>query len=115
MSSSRLRFLTLSGIPIEITDLKWPFHQSTSGSDWFILHGRVDLLESPEKLHAEVAVGMTQTMKEAIGSLEPQSAEGMVVNAIRKTFVTVADANDVVPSLGQFLIDDALKESAVFY
>jgi len=85
MSSSRLRFLTLSGIPIEITDLKWPFHQSTSGSDWFILHGRVDLLESPEKLHAEVAVGMTQTMKEALGSLEPAHAESMVVNAIRKT------------------------------
>jgi hypothetical protein len=50
-----------------------------------VLHGRADLLESPEKLHAEVAVGMTQTMKEAIGSLGPQSAEGMVVNAIRKT------------------------------
>src|SRR5258708_25560454 len=41
-------------VPIEITDLKWPFHQSTSGADWFVLHGRADLLESPEKLHAEV-------------------------------------------------------------
>jgi hypothetical protein len=85
MASTSLRFVTLSGVPIEITELKWPFHQSTSGADWFVLHGRADLLESPEKLHAEVAVGMTQTMKEAIGSLEPQSAEGMVVNAIRKT------------------------------
>jgi hypothetical protein len=85
MASTPLRFVTLSGVPVEITDLKWPFHQSTSGADWFVLHGRADLLESPEKLHAEVAVGMTQTMKEAIGSLEPQSAEGMVVNAIRKT------------------------------
>ena len=82
-----LRFVTLSGIPIEIAELKWPFHQSTSGSDWFVLHGRVDLLDrvNPEKLHAEVAVAMTQTMKEALGSLEPEHAESMVVNGIRKT------------------------------
>ena len=85
MSTSRLRFVTLSGVPIEIADLKWPFHQSTSGSDWFVLHGRADLLESPEKLHAEVSVAMTQTMKDALGSLEPEYAEGLVVNAIRKT------------------------------
>lgn len=82
-----LRFVTLSGIPIEIAELKWPFHQSTSGSDWFVLHGRVDLLDraNPEKLHAEVAIAMTQTMKEALGSLEPAHAESMVVNGIRKT------------------------------
>jgi len=85
MAGSPLRFVTLSGVPIEITDLKWPFHQSTSGADWFVLHGRADLLESPEKLHAEVAVGITQTIKETIGSLEPQNAESLVVNAIRKT------------------------------
>ena len=82
-----LQFVTLSGVPIEIVELKWPFHQSTSGSDWYVLHGRVDLLEraSTDKLHAEVAVAITQTMKEALGSLEPQNAEGMAVNAIRKT------------------------------
>ena len=80
-----MRFVTLTGVPIEITELKWPFHPSTSGSDWFILHGRVDLLQSAEDLHAEVAVGMTQTMKEALGSLEPGRVESIVVNAIRKT------------------------------
>lgn len=82
-----LRFVTLSCVPIEIAELKWPFHQSTSGSDWFVLHGRVDLLEgaNPEKLHAEVAIAMTQTMKEALGSLEPEHAESMVINAVRKT------------------------------
>lgn len=85
MTSSPLRFVTLSGVPIEITELTWPFHQSTSGADWFVLHGRADLLESPEKLHAEVAVGMTQTIKETIGSLEPQNVESLVINAIRKT------------------------------
>jgi hypothetical protein len=82
-----LRLVTLSGVPIEIAELKWPFHKSTSGSDWYVLHGRVDLLDAArtDKLHAEVAVAVTQTMKQALGSLERQVAEGMVVNAIRKT------------------------------
>ncbi len=82
---SSLRFVTLSGVPIEIAELKWPFHPSTSGSDWFVLHGRVDLVNSPEKLHAEVAVAVTQTMKDALGSLTPEATESMVINGIRKT------------------------------
>ncbi|HYX53137.1 MAG TPA: hypothetical protein VE783_06780 [Candidatus Limnocylindrales bacterium] len=85
MAQSRLQFVTLSGVPIEVSELKWPFHPSTSGSDWLVLHGRVDLLGSSEGLHAEVAVGMTQTMKESLGSLAQEHAEGLVVNAIRKT------------------------------
>src|SRR5215467_14453898 len=84
MPTRPLHFVTLSGLPIEITELKWPFHPSTSGSDWFVLHGRADLLGS-EGLHVEVAVGITQTMKDALGSLEPENAESLVVNSIRKT------------------------------
>lgn len=49
------------------------------------MHGRVDLLDSAEGLHAEVAVGMTQTMKDALGSVAEEHAEGLVVNSIRKT------------------------------
>ena len=84
MANRPLYFVTLSGLPIQISELKWPFHPSTSGSDWFVLHGRADLLGS-EALHVEVAVGMTQTMKDALGSLEPEHAEGLVINSIRKT------------------------------
>jgi hypothetical protein len=80
-----LHFVTLSGVPIDVVELKWPFHASTSGSDWLVLHGRANLLGDSEGLHAEVAVGMTQTMKEALGSLAQEHAEGLVVNAIRKT------------------------------
>lgn len=80
-----LHFVTLSGVPVYVRELKWPFHPSTSGSDWLVLHGRVDLLGSDEGLHAEVAVGLTQTIKEALGSLAEEHAEGLVVNAIRKT------------------------------
>jgi hypothetical protein len=85
MAAKSLRFVTLSGVPMEVTELKWPFHPSTAGADWFVLHGRADLLRSAEGLHIEVAVGMTQTMKEALGSLEQANAEGMAINAIRKT------------------------------
>lgn len=84
MGNRPLHFVTLSGIPIHITELKWPFHTSISGSDWFVLHGRADLLGS-EGLHVEVAVGLTQTIKDALGSLEPEHAEGLVINSIRKT------------------------------
>jgi hypothetical protein len=84
MVTRPLHFVTLSGVPILISELKWPFHASTSGSDWYVLHGRADLLGS-EGLHVEVAVGITQTMKDALGSLEPEHAEGLVINSIRKT------------------------------
>jgi len=85
MPNRTLQFVTLSGVPMIVSELKWPFHPSTSGSDWLVLHGRVDLLGSEEGLHAEVAVGMTQTMKDALGSVAEEHAEGLVVNSIRKT------------------------------
>jgi hypothetical protein len=85
MPNPRLYFVTLSGVPIHVAELKWPFHASTSGSDWLVLRGRVDLLGSQEGLHAEVAVSMTQTIKDELGSLAQEYAEGLVVNAIRKT------------------------------
>jgi hypothetical protein len=85
MPKQDLHFVTLSGVPIFVSGLKWPFHPSTSGSDWLVLHGRADLLGSAEGLHAEVAVGMTQTMKEALGAIAEEHAEGLVVNSIRKT------------------------------
>ena len=85
MGNRPLHFVTLSGVPIHVSELKWPFHPSTSGADWYVLHGRAELLGSSEGLHVEVAVGMTQTMKDALGSLEPENAESLVVNSIRKT------------------------------
>jgi hypothetical protein len=85
MGNRPLHFVTLSGVPVYVSELKWPFHASNSGADWHILHGRAELLGSEEALHVEVAVGMTQTMKDALGSLDMENAEGLVVNSIRKT------------------------------
>jgi len=61
------------------------FSSVHGGADWFVLHGRADLLRSAEGLHCEVAVGLTQTMKEALGSLAEEHAEGLAINALRKT------------------------------
>jgi hypothetical protein len=85
MRQRPLHFVTLTGVPVHVSELKWPFHPSTSGSDWLVLHGKVELLGSDEGLHAEVAVGMTQTMKAALGSLAEEHAESVVLNSIRKT------------------------------
>src|SRR5579864_3142870 len=76
-------WVTLRGLPLTI-QLKWPFHQSTSGADFWVLHGDIRL-EGSEGLHAPVAVNLSQTVREVMPSLEPQDAEAPVVNADRKS------------------------------
>jgi hypothetical protein len=63
--------------------LDWPFHQSTSGADFWVLHGDIRL-EASEGLHAPVAVNLSQTVREVMPSLEPKDAESPVINALRK-------------------------------
>ena len=82
--SAPVLYVTLSGLPLRI-ELAWPFHQSTSGADWYSLHGRVLLDDgSGAGLHADVAVNLTVTIKEALPSLDPADAEPVVINAVRK-------------------------------
>jgi hypothetical protein len=75
-------WVTLKGLPLTI-QLKWPFHQSTSGADFSVLHGDIRL-EGSEGLHAPVAVNLSQTVREVMPSLEPADAEAPVINALRK-------------------------------
>jgi hypothetical protein len=75
-------YVTLTGLPLSFR-LEWPFHKSTSGADFFVLHGDVRL-ESVDGLHAPVAVNLSATVHEVIPSLEPKDAEGPVINALRK-------------------------------
>ncbi len=75
-------WVTLKGLPLSIT-LEWPFHQSTSGADFSVLHGDIQLLPS-EGLHAPVAVNLSQTIKEVVPSLEAKDVEAPVINALRK-------------------------------
>ncbi len=75
-------WVTLKGLPLTV-HLKWPFHQSTSGADFWVLHGDIRL-EGSEGLHAPVAVNLSQTVREVMPSLEPKDAEAPVINALRK-------------------------------
>ena len=75
-------WVTLSGLPLTMT-LEWPFHPSTSGADFWVLHGDI-VLEGSEGLHAPVAVNLSQTVREVMPSLEPKDAETPVINALRK-------------------------------
>ena len=75
-------WVTLRGLPLTVR-LEWPFHQSTSGADFWVLHGDIRL-EGSEGLHAPVAVNLSQTVREVMQSLEPKDAEAPVINALRK-------------------------------
>jgi hypothetical protein len=75
-------YLSMDGLPLTV-DLHWPFHASTSGSDWSVLHGTIRL-ENSNGLHALVAVNLSATIREVMPSLEPKDAEAPVINALRK-------------------------------
>jgi hypothetical protein len=81
-AASKKIWVTLKGLPLTIR-LEWPFHQSTSGADFWVLHGDIQLAGS-EGLHAPVAVNLSQTVREVLPSLEPKDVEAPVINALRK-------------------------------
>lgn len=73
--------VTLAGIPLRL-EMTWPFHKSTSGADFHVLHGTAWLADGGD-LHAEFAANMSQTMVEALPSLAPEHANDVVINAVR--------------------------------
>jgi len=81
-AAERRIWVTLTGLPLAIK-LEWPFHRSTSGADFWVLHGDVRLVGS-DGLHALVAVNLSETVREVMASLEPADVEGPVINALRK-------------------------------
>lgn len=81
-SAEKKLYISMEGLPLSF-DLRWPFHKSTSGSDWSVLHGIVRV-ESTNGLHALVAVNLSATIRELMPSLEPKDAEAPVINALRK-------------------------------
>jgi len=75
-------YVTLSGLPLTF-DFKWPFHKSTSGADFWVLHADLQLQNSLG-LHSPVAVNLSATIREVVPSLEPRDIEGPVINSLRK-------------------------------
>src|SRR5947199_4748021 len=82
MSGPSSVYVTLSGLPLLIA-FKWPFHSSTAGADFWVLHADVKLGNS-EGLHAPVAVNLSATVREVLPSMESKDVEGPVINALRK-------------------------------
>src|ERR1700733_7599749 len=75
-------WVTLTGLPLTM-ELQWPFHRSTSGAVFWVLHGDI-WLENSDGLHAPVAVNLSATVREILPSLEPKDTEAPVINALRK-------------------------------
>jgi hypothetical protein len=75
-------WMTLTGLPLTIM-LDWPFHKSTSGADFWVLHSEIRL-ENSGGLHALVAVNLSATVREIMPSLDQKDAEIPVINALRK-------------------------------
>lgn len=82
MSEIPTVYVTLSGLPLLI-DFKWPFHSSTAGADFWVLHADVRLGNS-DGLHAPVALNLSATVREVLPSMDPNDVEGPVANALRK-------------------------------
>jgi hypothetical protein len=81
-SGQKKIYVTRTGLPLSF-HLEWPFRKSTSGADFFFLHGDIRL-ENSAGLHAPVAVNLSATVREVMPSLEPTDAENPVINALRK-------------------------------
>jgi hypothetical protein len=81
-AGKRRIWVTLTGLPLTI-ELEWPFHRSTSGADFWVLHGDVRL-ENSDGLHAPMAINLSATVREVLPSLEPKDVEAPVINALRK-------------------------------
>src|SRR5260370_38701533 len=78
-----MAFVTLGGLPLRF-ELTWPFHASTAGADFHILHGKVWLLSDPAlALHAEFAANVSLTIVEVLPSLEQHDHEIVVINPTR--------------------------------
>jgi len=82
MTEQKKIYVSLSGLPLSF-QFDWPFHKSTSGSDFWVLHGDIRLESSPG-LHAPVAVNLSVTVREVLPSLDAKDIESPVVNALRK-------------------------------
>src|SRR5438309_11810279 len=81
-SGDKRIYVTLAGLPLSF-ELHWPFHKSTSGADFWVLHADIRL-ENSGGLHAPVAVNLSATVREVMRSFEPKDADDPVINTLRK-------------------------------
>jgi hypothetical protein len=78
----RSAYMTLSGLPLTF-EFGWPFHQSTSGADFWVLHGAAHL-EDGSGLRSDFSIHLTQTMRPMLPGVAPETALPYVVNVVRR-------------------------------
>lgn len=76
--------VTASGLPLHL-ELEWPFHPSSSGGDWYVLHGNARL-DDGGPLHADLAVHLTASIREILPATDGPEALMATINTIRKAF-----------------------------
>ena len=76
--------VTASGLPLHI-ELEWPFHPSSSGGDWYVLHGNARL-DDGGPLHADLAVHLTASIREILPAIDGPEALLATINTVRKAF-----------------------------
>jgi hypothetical protein len=81
-SEKTFQSVTLHGMPVRI-EMEWPFHPSAGGSDWYVMHGRLSLADGGP-LHADIALNLSQTIREALPSLDSDLAFWVAINTARK-------------------------------
>jgi hypothetical protein len=78
----RSAYLTLSGLPLTF-EFQWPFHKSTSGADFWVLHG-VACLEDGSGLRSDFSIHLTQTMRPMMPGMDADTALPYVINVVRR-------------------------------
>lgn len=74
--------VSLHGLPVRI-EIDWPFHPSGGGSDWYVVHGRLNLADGGP-LHADVALNLSKTICDVLPSLDGELALWVSINTARK-------------------------------
>jgi hypothetical protein len=78
----RSSYLTLSGLPLTF-EFQWPFHKSTSGADFWVLHG-IAYLEDGSGLRSDFSIHLTQTMHPMMPGMAADTALPYVINVVRR-------------------------------
>ncbi len=74
--------VSFHGLPVRI-EMDWPFHASDGGSDWYVVHGRLNLADGGE-LHADLALNLSQTIREVLPGVDSDVAFWVSINSARK-------------------------------
>lgn len=80
--SQRTAYLTLSGLPLTF-EFQWPFHKSTSGADFWVLHG-IAYLEDGSGLRSDFSIHLTETMRPMMPGMDGETALPYVINVVRR-------------------------------